>query len=177
MLHNRSDKRSLERRLSNLTVQALRNYCDVRGVSGSSNLKKKKLVKLIADKADPVPLEEFLSSCEAEYLMESFRKAVKWGKSSLIVRIDPRSTERELHAEFNGLEVGLRRVYYVDFYDVTNPRKIQTSCECDASQKKGLFCPHQMAVFLRGLREGVIRLQKWRGPMTSEVREAIKSQF
>lgn len=177
MHYDSHERSSLERRLSNLTVQMLRNYCDIRGITGTSNLNKKKLVELVAERADPVPLEEFLSACEADYLIESFRKAVKWGKNDLIVRLDPRSSNRELHAEFNGLDVGLRRVYYIDFFNVSNPKKIRTQCECDDSRKRGLFCPHQMTVLLRALMEDIIDLKKWSGPMTPEVRTALISQL
>ncbi|HDP97538.1 MAG TPA: hypothetical protein ENN25_07630 [Euryarchaeota archaeon] len=173
----RRDSSALERRLSNITVQTLRNYCDVKGISGSSGLKKKDLVEFIARKADRSALEDFLSSCEADYLIDSFRRAVKWGKNDLIVRLDPRSGMRELHAEFNGLDVGLRRVYYVDFYETDNPKKIVTVCECDDSRKRGLFCPHQMTVLIRGLKEGKIKLNKWQGPMTPEVRQGISAHL
>lgn len=177
MKGNRREISTLERRLSNLTVRTLRNYCDVKGISGSSGLKKVDLVEFIAREADRLALEDFLSSCEADYLIESFRRAVKWGKNDLIVRLDPRSSMRELHAEFNGLDVGLRRIYYVDFYETDNPRKIVTECECDDSSKRGLFCPHQMTVLLRGLKEGKLRLSKWRGPMTPEVRQGISAHL
>ena len=89
---------------------------------------------MLASRADPDRLEQFLSGCEADYLMESFRKAVKWGLSQNLVRIGQKSSNKEMHAEFNGLDVGLRRVYYIDFYNVNDSHKIRTICECDASQ-------------------------------------------
>ena len=177
MKGNRRDSSTPERRLSNLTVQTLRNYCDVKGISGSSGLKKIDLVGFIAREADRSSLEDFLSNCEADYLIDSLRRAVKWGKNDLIVRLDPRSNMRELHAEFNGLDVGLRRIYYVDFYEVDSPKNIVTLCECDDSRKKGLFCPHQMTVLLRALKEGKIKLNKWKGPMTPEVRQSISAHL
>lgn len=177
MSNHSSGRNTIERRLANLTVEALRNYCDINGISGISNLKKNAMISAIAKRAEGQSLEEFLSYYESDYLLESFRKAVKWGKNDLIVRLDPRSKEKELHAEFNGLDIGLKRVYYVDFYNVTNPKQIITQCECADSSKKGLFCPHQMTVLLRALSEGIIRLGKWCGPMTPEVREAIASHM
>jgi len=167
----------MERRLNNLTVKTLRNYCDVNNISGAGNLKKMELVNFVAREAEPVSLEEFLSSCEADYLMESLRKAIKWGKNDLIVRLDPRSNKRELHAEFNGLDIGLRRVYYIDFFDVYDSGRVQTICECADSREKGLFCPHQMAVLIRASSTGVLDLGKWRGPITPEVRNVICSQL
>lgn len=136
---------------------------------------KKELVVMLASRADPASLEQFLSGCEADYLMESFRKAVKWGMSENLVRIGEGSNMTELHAEFNGLDVGLRRVYYIDFYNVSNPKSIRTGCECADSSEKGLFCPHQMAVLLKAIGERKIRLDKWKGPMTAEVRGAIEA--
>ncbi|MEM4262131.1 MAG: hypothetical protein QXY98_00140 [Thermoplasmata archaeon] len=169
------DITSTERRLSNLTVETLRNYCDVHGIQGASGLLKKELVVMLASRADPASLEQFLSSCEADYLMESFRKAVKWGMSENLVRIGEGSDMTELHAEFNGLDVGLKRIYYIDFYNVNNPKSIRTGCECPDSSDKGLFCPHQMAVLLKAIGERKIRLDKWKGPMTAEVKGAIEA--
>jgi hypothetical protein len=175
MTRSSFDVTSTERRLSNLTVETLRNYCDVHNIPGASNLLKRELIALLASRADPASLEEFLSSCEADYLMESFRKAVKWGMSENLVRIGEGSNMTELHAEFNGLDVGLKRVYYIDFYNVNDPKSIRTSCECPDSREKGLFCPHQMAVLLKAIGEKKIRLDKWKGPMTQEVRGAIEA--
>ena len=169
------DVTSTERRLSNLTVETLRNYCDVHGIPGASNLLKKELVVMLASRADPGSLEQFLSSCEADYLMDSFRKAVKWGMSENLVRVGENSNMIELHAEFNGLDVGLRRVYYIDFFNVNNQKAIRTRCECDDSAEKGLFCPHQMAVLLKAIGERKLSLEKWKGPMTAEVKGAIEA--
>jgi len=169
------DVTSTERRLSNLTVKTLRNYCDIHGIPGASNLKKKELVVMLSSRADPGSLEQFLSGCEADYLMDSFRKAVKWGLSDNLVRIGPNSNMEELHAEFNGLDVGLKRVYYIDFANVNNTKSIRTSCECEDSADKGLFCPHQMAVLLKAVGERKINVEKWMGPITEEVKGAIKA--
>ncbi len=167
----------LERRLSNLTVQTMENFCNVKGISGLSDLKKKDLVRALMRLADPDDLEEFLSTSEAEYLMDSYRKAVKWGKSELLVHLGEGSSEKELHAEFNGLDVGLRRVYYIDFFNVDSASAIRTSCECDDSKEKGLFCPHQRAVFLKALEKRKLKLSKWKGPMTPEIRKSILATF
>lgn len=172
-----SNKAALERRLSNLTVQMMENFCNVKGISGISDLKKKDLIEAVIRRADPDALEDFLSAHEADYLMDSFRKAVKWGKSDLLVHIAKDSSAKELHAEFNGLDVGLRRVYYIDFSNVSDSRKIRTACECDDSRERGLFCPHQIAVLLRSLAEKRIKLRNWRGPMTAELRNAILALF
>ena len=72
-----SGKSALKRRLSNLTVQAMLNFCNIKRISGISDLKKKDLVEAVIQRANPEDLEEFLSDTEAEYLMDSFRKAVK----------------------------------------------------------------------------------------------------
>ena len=140
-------------------------------------MKKKELAEMLIEVADPNSLELFLSACEAEYLMDSFRKAVKWGMSENLVQIGPKSTEKELHAEFNGLNVGLRRMFYIDFFKVTDAKNFQSSCECDDSTERGLFCPHQMATLLRGLDEKKLHLSRWRGPMTEELKNAIKAMF
>ena len=172
-----SNKTALERRLSNLTVQTMENFCTVKGIGGVSGLLKKDLIEAIIHLSNPEDLEDFLSSQEADYLMESFRKAAKWGKSDLLVRIADKSSARELRAEFNGLDVGLRRVYYIDFVNINDPRKARTGCECDDSQERGLFCPHQMAVLLRALAEGKISLKDWKGPMTAELKSSILAMF
>lgn len=174
---NISKKIPLERRLSNLTVLTMHNFCNVRGISGITNLKKKDLIDALIDRADPNDLEDFLSTNEAEYLMDSFRKAVKWGKSDLLVHIGEGASEKELHAEFNGLDVGIRRVYYVDFLKVDDASSITTSCECDDSMARGLFCPHQMAVLLKALEEKRIKFGKWKGPMTPELKNSIVALF
>ena len=172
-----SGKSALERRLSNLTVQAMLNFCNIKRISGISGLKKKDLVGAVIRLANPEDLEEFLSATEAEYLMDSFRKAVKWGKSQILVHIGEGASEKELHAEFNGLDVGLRRVYYIDFFNTNDGGAIRTSCECDDSQEKGLFCPHQMAVLLKAVEKKKVKLSKWKGPMTPEIRGSVLALF
>lgn len=172
-----SNNATLERRLSNLTVQSMENFCTVKGIAGISDLKKKELIEAVIQRANPEDIEEFLSAHEADYLMESFRKAVKWGKSDLLVHISGDSTMQEFRAEFNGLDVGLRRVFYIDFRNIDDSRKIRTACECDDSQGRGLFCPHQMAVLLRALAEKKFKLKSWKGPMTSELRNSILALF
>lgn len=172
-----SNKALLERRLSNLTVQMMDNFCNVKKIGGLSGLLKKDLIEGIIAKADPADLEDFLSTQEADYLMESFRKGAKWGKSELLVHLAAGSSMRELHAEFNGLDVGLRRVFYIDFINVDDPKKIRTSCECDDSSQRGLFCPHQMAVLMRALSEKKIKLNSWKGPMTPELKSSIMALF
>jgi hypothetical protein len=172
-----TNKAALERRLSNLTVQTMENFCTVKRITGVSGLIKKDLIDGIIERADPEDLENFLSAQEADYLMESFGKAVKWGKSDLLVHIAGDSNMRELRAEFNGLDVGLRRVFYIDFNYISDSRKIRTGCECDDSQERGLFCPHQMAVLMRALAEKRFRLKDWKGPMTAELRSSILALF
>jgi len=172
-----SNKAVLERRLSNLTVQMMDNFCTIKDISGVSDLKKKELIDAIIELANPEDIEEFLSAQEADYLMDSFRKAAKWGKSDLLVHIAGNSSARELRAEFNGLDVGLRRVFYIDFLNINDPRKIRTGCECDDSQERGLFCPHQMAVLLRAIAEGKMKLKDWKGPMTTELKGSILAMF
>jgi len=172
-----TNKAALERRLSNLTVEMMENFCNVKGITGLSGLKKKDLIGSIIELANPGDLDDFLSSQESGYLMDSFRKAVKWGKSDLLVHIADDSTVKLLRAEFNGLDVGLRRVFYIDFSNIDNPRKIQIACECDDSKERGLFCPHQMAVLLRALAEKRFRLKDWKGPMTAELRSSILAIF
>jgi len=172
-----SGKALLERRLANLTVKAMENFCNVKGITGISDLKKIDLIDAVIRMADPDELEEFLSTTEADYLMDSFRRAVKWGKSEILIHIGEGASEKELHAEFNGLDVGLRRVYYIDFFDVNNASSIQTSCECDDSKEKGLFCPHQMAVLLKSLEKRKLKLSKWKGPMTPDLRRSILALF
>jgi hypothetical protein len=172
-----SGKSALERRLSNLTVQAMENFCNIKGITGISELRKKDLIEAVIRLANPEDLEEFLSTIEAEYLMDSFRRAIKWGKSQILVHIGEGASEKELHAEFNGLDVGLRRVYYIDFYNTNDGGAIRTSCECDDSMEKGLFCPHQMAVLLKAIEKKKIKLGKWKGPMTPEIRGSILALF
>ena len=172
-----SNKSNLERRLSNLTVQTMDNFCTVKNIAGVSGLLKKDLIEAMIHLANPEELEEFLSSQEADFLMDSFKKAVKWGKSDLLVHIADNSSTKEIRAEFNGLDVGLRRVFYIDFINIDDPRKVRTGCECDDSQLRGLFCPHQMAVLLRALAEKRFRLKIWKGPMTAELRSSILALF
>lgn len=172
-----SGKSVLERRLSNLTVQAMLNFCNIKGISGISDLKKKDLIEAVIRLANPEDLEEFLSATEAEYLMDSFRKAVKWGKSQILVHLGEGASEKELHAEFNGLDVGLRRVYYIDFFNTNDGGAIRTSCECADSKEKGLFCPHQMAVLLKAVEKKKIKISRWKGPMTSEIRGSVLALF
>jgi hypothetical protein len=156
-----TNKAALERRLSNLTVQTMENFCTVKRITGVSGLIKKDLIDGIIERADPEDLENFLSAQEADYLMESFGKAVKWGKSDLLVHIAGDSNMRELRAEFY----------------ISDSRKIRTGCECDDSQERGLFCPHQMAVLMRALAEKRFRLKDWKGPMTAELRSSILALF
>ena len=172
-----SNRAALERRLLNLTVQTMENFCTVKGITGVSGLLKKDLIASIINRADPEELENFLSAQEADYLMESFGKAVKWGKSDLLVHIAGDSTMRELRAEFNGLDVGLKRVFYIDFSNINDSRKVRTGCECDDSQERGLFCPHQMAVLMRALAEERFKLKDWKGPMTAELKSSILALF
>jgi hypothetical protein len=162
----------LEFRLSRLTVNSLRNLCDTHSVQGASNLLKDDLVGFVLDSFDKKTLEEFCSAQEEIYFVENMAKAIKWAASRKIVALDPKSDYMMANAVFTMRRSDGYEVYKIRFVNQTTD-DVATSCECIDSREKGYFCPHQMAVLVRCLTEGLFSLDQWAGPMTPEAEDLI----
>ncbi len=162
----------LEQRLSRLTVASLRNLCDAQGVQGDSNLLKEDLVGFVIGNVDRGEIEDFCSAQEDIYFAENMAKAIKWAPSRNIIDLDPESDGEMVNAIFNMKRSDGYEEYHIRFVNETS-KDVATSCECVDSREKGYFCPHQMAVLVRCLMEGVFSLDQWSGPMTPEAEDLI----
>lgn len=162
----------LEFRLSRLTVQSLRNLCDARGVPGGSKLPKEQLVRFVMENIDRKVLADFCAAQEEIYFVENMAKAIKWAASKKIVQLDPGSDRSIVNAVFTLRRSDGYEVYNIRFVNQTT-EDIATSCECVDFREKGYFCPHQMAVLVRCLAEGLFTLEEWAGPMTAEAADLI----
>ncbi|HIH00837.1 TPA: hypothetical protein HA259_01925 [Thermoplasmata archaeon] len=164
----------LELRLSRLTVQSLKNLCEVQNIEGYSGLVKDDLVQHLLDSVDARTLVEFCRIQEDIYFVENMAKAIKWSASKRIVQIDPKSDETIVNGTFTLRRSDGYEVYKVRFVNQTTD-DIGTSCECLDCREKGYFCPHQMAVLVRSISEGVFELDDWTGPMTREAEDLINA--
>ncbi len=162
----------LDFRLSRLTVASLRNLCDAQDLPGGSNLLKEDLVKFVSESIDRKSLEEFCRAQEEIYFVENMARAIKWAASRKIVQLDPESDYSLVNGVFTLRRSDGYEVYNVRFVNQTTD-DIATSCECVDSREKAYFCPHQMAVLLRSLSEGLFDLDQWAGPMTPEAEDLI----
>jgi hypothetical protein len=162
----------LELRLSRLTVQSLRNLCDTQNVEGYSNLVKDELVDHLLESVDAEVLEDFCEAQEEIYFVENMAKAIKWSASKKIIQLEPDSDETIVNATFSLRRSDGYEVYNIRFVNQTTD-DIATSCECQESREKGYFCPHQMAVLVRCLGEGLFDIDDWTGPMTNEAEDLI----
>ena len=162
----------LDFRLSRLTVESLRNLCDAQGVSGDSNLLKDALIRFVQENIDHDVLEEFCGTQEDIYFAENMARAIKWAASAKIVDLDPESDYSLVNAIFTMRRSDGYEVFHIRFVNQTTD-DIATSCECVDSREKGYFCPHQMAVLVRCLAEGLFSLDQWAGPMTPEAEDLI----
>lgn len=162
----------LKFRLSRLTVESLRNLCDSQNVAGGWNLLKEQLVDFVQANIDRRTLEDFCRAQEDIYFVEGMAKAIKWSASKKIVDLDPDSDHTLANAVFTMKRSDGWEVYNVRFVNETTD-DIATSCECVDFRDKGYFCPHQMAVLVRCLAEGLFALDQWTGPMTPEAEDLI----
>lgn len=162
----------LELRVSRLTVASLRNLCDAKKLSGWSNLLKEDLVDFVLANMNRKELEDFCSTQEDIYFAENMAKAIKWASGRKVVALDPKSDDTIVNALFSLRKSDGYEVYNIRFVNETN-EDIDTSCECVDHREKAYFCPHQMAVLIKCLQEGVFDLDQWSGPMTPEVEELI----
>jgi hypothetical protein len=164
----------LKFRLSRLTVSSLRNLCDVEDVPGASNLLKDDLVEFVTKNIDRKVLEDFCTAQEDIYFVENMARAIKWAASRKIVQLDPESDPTLVNGLFTLRRSDGYEVYNIRFVNQTTD-DIATSCECVDFREKGYFCPHQMAVLVRCLADGVFKLERWSGPMTSEAEDLIQA--
>ena len=164
----------LELRVSRLTVVSLRNLCDAKKLSGWSNLLKEELVGYMLDSMDRKALEDFCAAQEEIYFVENMAKAIKWAGGRKVVDLDPKSDDTIVNAVFSLRKSDGYEVCHVRFVNQTN-EDVDTSCECVDHREKGYFCPHQMAVLIRCLQEGLFTLDQWAGPMTPEVEDLIQA--
>jgi hypothetical protein len=162
----------LEVRLSRLTVQSMRNLCDTQSVEGYSSLLKDELVDHLIDVVDEEVLEDFCSTQEDIYFVENMAKAIKWSASRKIVQIDPESDDSIVNATFTLRRSDGYEVYKIRFVNQTT-EDIATSCECLDCREKGYFCPHQMAVLVKSVAQGLFDLADWTGPMTTEAEDLV----
>jgi hypothetical protein len=162
----------LELRLSRLTVASLRNLCEAQKVPGASNLKKEDLVDFVIENVERRVLEDFCSAQEDIYFIENMAKAIKWAPSRRIVSLNPKSDDRMVDAVFTMKRSDGYEVYNIRFVNHTTD-DVATSCECVDARERGYFCPHQMAVLVRSLGEGLFSLDEWTGPMTPEAEDLI----
>jgi len=164
----------LEFRVSRMTVESLRNLCDAQSVPGATNLLKEQLVKFVLKKVNRKALEEFCRSQEDIYFVENMAKAIKWAASRKIVSLDPESDRTMVDGVFTLRRSDGYEVYDIRFVNQTTD-DIATSCECVDFREKKYFCPHQMAVLVRCLSEGLFDIDQWSGPMTPEAEDLILS--
>lgn len=163
---------SLELRLSRLTVQSLRNLCEAQDIEGYSGLLKDDLVQHLLDMADARALGEFCKLQEDIYFIENMAKAIKWSASKSIVQIGPECDDAIVNATFTLRRSDGYEVYNVRFVNQTT-EDVATTCECLECREKGYFCPHQMAVLVKCVGQGVFDLDDWTGPMTREAEDLI----
>lgn len=133
---------------------------------------KEQLVKFVLDNIDHKVLEDFCRSLEEIYFVENMAKAIKWATSKKIVQVDPESDYTLVDAVFTLRRSDGWEVYDIRFVNQTTD-DIATSCECIDFRDKAYFCPHQMAVLVRCLAEGMFTLDQWSGPMTPEAEDLI----
>ena len=164
----------LDLRVSRLTVASLKNLCDAKKLTGWSNLVKEDLVGYVLDNLDRKVLEDFCSAQEEIYFVENMAKAIKLAGGRKIIDLDPKSDDTIVNAVFSLRRSDGYEVYHIRFVNQTN-EDVDTSCECVDHREKGYFCPHQMAVLVRCLQEGLFTLDKWRGPMTPEAEDLIQA--
>jgi len=165
-------KLPLEFRLSRLTVASLRNLCDTNRVAGASNLLKDDLVEFVLKSFDRSTLEDFCAAQEDIYFVEGMAKAIKWATNRRIVDVDPKSDYMMVNAVFTLRRSDGYEVYGIRFVNQTTD-DVATSCECVDAREKGYFCPHQMAVLVRCLADGLFSLDQWSGPMSQEGEDLI----
>lgn len=163
----------LELRVSRLTVASLRNLCDAKKLAGWSNLLKEDLVAYVLDNMDKKALEDFCAAQEEIYFVENMAKAIKWAGGRKIVDIDPKSDDTIVNAVFSLRKSDGYEEYRIRFVNQTN-EDVDTSCECVDHREKGYFCPHQMAVLVKCLQDGLFTLDQWAGPMAPEVEHLIQ---
>jgi len=166
------EKLPLDFRLSRLTVASLRNLCDAQRLSGHTNLKKDKLVKFVLKNIDRDFLNEFCTSQEEIYFVESMAKAIKWAGSRKVIQLDPESDYTMANGIFTLRRSDGYEVFEIRFVNQTTD-DVATSCQCVDSREKGYFCSHQMALLVRCLQEGLFSLDQWAGPMTAEAEDLI----
>jgi hypothetical protein len=159
-------------RVSRLTVESLRNLCDAQNVQGGWNLSKEQLVGFVLEHIDRKAIEEFCRAQEDIYFAENIVRAIKWAASRKIVDLDPESDNVIVNGVFTLKRSDGWEVYNIRFVNQTTD-DIATSCECMDFRDKGYFCPHQMAVLVRCLAEGLFTLDQWAGPMTAEAEDLI----
>ncbi|UCE81425.1 MAG: hypothetical protein JSV94_03135 [Methanobacteriota archaeon] len=164
----------LELRLSRLTVQSLRNLCDTQGVGGYSGLLKDDLVEHLIAAVDEEVIEDFCAAQEDIYFVENMAKAIKWSASRKIVQLDSECDDSIVNATFTLRRSDGYEVYRIRFVNQTTD-DIATSCECLECREKGYFCPHQMAVLVKSLANGIFSLEDWTGPMTAEAEDLISA--
>jgi hypothetical protein len=164
----------LDLRVSRLTVVSLKNLCDAKKLTGWSNLLKEELVEYLLDNLDKKELEEFCSTQEDIYFDENMAKAIQGAGGRQFVVLDPKSDESIVNAVFSLRKSDGYEVFNIRFVNQTN-EDIDTSCECVEHREKAYFCPHQMAVLIRCLQEGVFTLDQWSGPMTPEAEDLIQA--
>jgi len=164
----------LELRVSRLTVVSLKNLCDAKKLSGWSNLLKEELVDFVLHNMNRKALEEFCSAQEEIYFVENMAKAIKLAGGRKVVDLDPKSDASIVNAVFSLRKSDGYEVYHIRFVNQTT-EDVDTSCECVDHREKGYFCPHQMAVLVRCLQEGLFTLDQWSGPMTHEAEDLIQA--
>lgn len=155
-----------------MTVNSLRNLCNTHNVQGASSLLKDDLVRFVMDNFDKKTLEDFCSAQEETYFAENMARAIKWSSSRKIVALDPKSDYTMVNAVFTMKRSDGYEVYNIRFVNETTD-DVATSCECVDAREKGYFCPHQMAVLVRCLAEGLFSLDQWAGPLTAEAEDLI----
>ncbi len=167
-----NEEAPLELRLSRLTVQSLRNLCEAQDIEGYSGLLKDDLVQHLLELADARALGEFCELQEDIYFIENMAKAIKWSVSKSIVQIDPECDDAMVNATFTLRRSDGYEVYNIRFVNQTT-EDVATTCECLECREKGYFCPHQMAVLVKCVGQGVFDLEDWTGPMTREAEDLI----
>jgi len=133
---------------------------------------KDDLVKFVIENFRRKELEDFCTSQEETYFAENMAKAIKWAASRNILDLDPKSDHTLVNAVFTLRRSDGYEVYRIRFVNQTTD-DIATSCECIDFREKRYFCPHQMAVLVRCLAEGLFALDQWTGPMTTEAEDLI----
>ena len=162
----------LDFRLSRLTVASLRNLLDAQDIDGGSNLLKEELIQFVTENVNRRAIDDFCTAQEEIYFVENMAKAIKWAPSRHILELDPDSDYTMANAVFNMKRSDGFEEYHIRFVNQTTD-DVETTCECVDSREKKYFCPHQMAMLVRCLSEGVFTLDQWTGPMTPEAEDLI----